>query len=120
MINRDFRMDLVKETPEIFFRNVRLYEGDATPIFNVEGINYLFLKRQSVYLVATTRFSKSPLLILELLIQVANVIQDFCGNLTEESIRKNFVLIYEIVDEMFDFGYPQFTNTGKVEQYVVS
>ena len=74
----------------------------------------------SIYIVATTRFSKSPLLILELLIQVANVIQDFCGQLTEESVRKNFVLIYEIIDEMFDFGYPQFTNTGKVEPFVIS
>lgn len=68
LINRDFRMDLVKETPEIFFRTVRLHEGDVEPIFNVEGINYVFLKRQSVYIVSTTRFAKSPLLILELLI----------------------------------------------------
>lgn len=74
LINRDFRMDLIKETPEIFFRNVKLYEGEPTPIFNIEGINYLFLKRMSIYIVATTRFSKSPLLILELLIQVANVV----------------------------------------------
>jgi len=40
--------------------------------------------------------------------------------LTEELIRKNFVLIYEIIDEMFDFGYPSKTDTGKVEPHVVS
>ena len=27
------RHDLVKNTPEIFFRNVKLYKGDAPPIF---------------------------------------------------------------------------------------
>ena len=26
--------------------------------------------------------------------------QDYCGVLTEESIRKNFILIYELLDEM--------------------
>jgi AP-4 complex subunit mu-1 len=42
---------------------------------------------------------------------MAKVIKDYCGVLTEESIRKNFVLIYELVDEMMDFGYPQITST---------
>jgi AP-4 complex subunit mu-1 len=33
------------------------------------------------------------------------------NRLTEESIRKNFTLIYELLDEMMDFGYPQITST---------
>jgi hypothetical protein len=31
--------------------------------------------------------------------------------LTEESLRKNFVLVYELLDEMVDFGYGQSTST---------
>ena len=106
LIKRDFRKDLIKETTEIFFREVSLASLDPTPIFNVEGINFVHLKLYSVYLVATTRFNSSPSLILEILTKIANVIKDFCGVLTEESIRKNFVLIYELLDEMVDFGYP--------------
>jgi AP-4 complex subunit mu-1 len=34
------------------------------------------------------------------------VIKDFCGVLTEDAIRKNFILIYEILDEML---VPSFT-----------
>jgi AP-4 complex subunit mu-1 len=37
------------------------------------------------------------------------VIKDFCGVLSEEAIRKNFVMIYEILDEVIDFGHPQLT-----------
>ena len=48
---------------------------------------------------------------LELLNRLAKVFKDYCGILTEESIRKNFVLIYELVDEMLDYGYPQTTLT---------
>ena len=36
----------------------------------------------------------------------------------EETIRKNFVLIYEIIDEMIDFGYPQLSDTEQVKQFV--
>jgi hypothetical protein len=30
--------------------------------------------------------------------------QDYCGVLNEESLRKNFVLVYELLDEMLDYG----------------
>ena len=46
------------------------------------------------------------------------VIKDHIGDLTEETIRKNFVLIYEIIDEMIDFGYPQLADTEQVKQFV--
>lgn len=31
----------------------------------------------------------------------------FGGEFTEQSIKNNFVLIYELLDEIMDFGYPQ-------------
>ena len=131
LINRDLRGDLIKTTPEFFFRKVQLSELDCPPVFNIEGINYIHLNKVSVYLVATTRFNTSPTSILNLLAKsfiilqnlankfntsptsilnllakFCNIIKDFCGEFTEESIRKNFILIYELIDEIFDFGYP--------------
>lgn len=35
----------------------------------------------------------------------------------EESIRDNFVIIYELLDEMMDFGYPQTTETKILQEY---
>ena len=46
------------------------------------------------------------------------VISDQCGVLSEESIRKNFVLIYEIIDEMLDFGFPQLSSTEQIKPFV--
>jgi AP-4 complex subunit mu-1 len=43
---------------------------------------------------------------MEVLNRVAKIIKDFCGVLTEESIRKNFVLIYEILDETIVIFFP--------------
>jgi hypothetical protein len=42
----------------------------------------------------------SPSFSLELLDRLAKVFKDYCGVLTEEAIRKNFILIYELLDEM--------------------
>ena len=48
------------------------------------------------------------------------VFRDYCGVLNEESIRKNFVLIYEIIDEIIDYGHPQLVSTEHIRQYTVS
>lgn len=35
-------------------------------------------------------------------------------------IRKNFVLVYEILDEIIDFGHPQLTNTSLIKPLIAS
>ena len=41
-----------------------------------------------------------PSLALELLGSIVGRIHDFCGILEEENLRTNFVLIYELIDEI--------------------
>lgn len=53
---------------------------------------------------ATTRRNVAPSAVLELLFRVAAVLKDYCGVLNEETLRKNFILAYELLDEMIDFG----------------
>lgn len=48
------------------------------------------------------------------------VFRDYCGILNEESIRKNFVLIYEIIDEIIDYGHPQLVTTENIRPFIVN
>ena len=47
--------------------------------------------------------------------KLVSVFTDYFKELEEESIRDNFVIIYELLDEMMDFGYPQ-TTEAKILQ----
>lgn len=67
---------------------------------NIDGINFLFIKKNNIYFVVTTKFNVSPSFIIEVLERIAKVFKDYCGVLSEESIRKNFILLYELLDEM--------------------
>lgn len=40
--------------------------------------------------------------------------------LTEDAIRKNVVLVYELLDEVVDYGYPQSTATEALKQFVIN
>lgn len=71
-----------------------------------------------LYFVITSRENVSPILLLELLTRMCLLFKDYTGTLSEESIRKNFILIYEVLDEVLDFGHIQSTSTEGVKHYV--
>jgi len=55
--------------------------------------------------VATSKTNVAPSTILDIIYRMMKIFRDYCGVLNEESIRKNFVLIYEIIDEVIDYGH---------------
>ncbi|XP_021743662.1 AP-4 complex subunit mu isoform X1 [Chenopodium quinoa] len=122
IVFRDYRGDVPKGSTEIFFRKVKFWKEDgeeeAPPVFNVDGVNYFHVKIVGLLFVATTRANVSPSLIMELLQRIARVTKDYLGVLSEESLRRNFVLVYELLDEVIDFGYVQTTSTEVLKSYI--
>lgn len=43
---------------------------------------------------------------------------EYFKEIEEESIRDNFVVIYELLDELLDFGYPQTTDSKILQESV--
>lgn len=40
--------------------------------------------------------------------------------LSEEAVRKNFVLLYELLDEVIDYGYPQNSSSEVLKEFVLN
>ncbi|OQR87251.1 AP-4 complex subunit mu-1 [Thraustotheca clavata] len=119
VLANDFRGDVASDSAEIFFRKAKFWDkGDAPPAFHVDGVNYLYVKKNGLYFVATTRFNVSPAYILELLTRLCRVFKDYCGVLSEETLQKNFILCYELLDETMDYGYAQDTSTEGLKVHV--
>lgn len=119
IVIRDFRRDGVRGLAEIFFRRVRANGHAAPPVIVVDDVCFIYLKRSGLYFALTTSKLNAPLAHwIDLLEAVVRVVKDFCGVLSEDTIRKNFALVYEIVDEMFDFGYPQATKTSELTSII--
>ena len=119
IISKECRGDAIKGASEILFRKVKFYEqGDCPPAFNVDKVNYIHIRKNGLLFGATSRFNVSPSTIIEMLNRITKVCKDYCGVLSEEAIRKNFILIYELIDEMMDYGYPQVTSTENLKAFV--
>lgn len=121
IIRKEFRGDTPKTVTDTFFRNVKFWGGkqqDAPPVFILDGVTYLYLKNNGLYFVGVTRSNVSASLMMELLLRLTKVFKDYCGVLSEETIRKNFILLYELLDEVLDFGYAQGISTEILKAFV--
>jgi len=94
-------------------------EMDLRPVFTEDGITYIYIKCNNLLLMAATKKNSNVTLILFYLYKLTTVFKDYFGELEEESIRDNFVVVYELLDETMDFGYPQ-TCESKILREVVT
>jgi hypothetical protein len=83
-------------------------------------LQYLYIRHNNLYLLAITKRNTNAAEILLFLHKVVEVFTEYFKELEEESIRDNFVVIYELLDEMMDFGYPQTTETKILQECAFS
>lgn len=57
-------------------------------------------------------------MILAFLYKLVQVFTDYFKQVHEEAIRDNFVVIYELLDEMMDFGFPQISESKILRSYI--
>lgn len=120
LISRNYRGDIDLNIIEKFMPILGEREDEAClcPILKHKDINFLFIKCNNLYLVATTNRNANVALIFQFLHRSAQVFTEYFKELEEESIRDNFVLIYELLDEIMDFGYPQITEWKILQEYI--
>jgi len=119
IISRDYRGDIRVSCVDRFVqRLVEEEEANVRPVFEEDNINYIYVKHNNVYLLAVTRRNADATLVLLFLHTLIKVLEEYFTNLEEESIRDNFVITYELLDEMMDFGYPQTTEPQLLKQYI--
>ena len=130
---------------------LKIQETDPTemkPVFCEDGVNYVYVQHNNVYLLALTRKNSNVVMILvflEKLIEVrgraarrgaagapsaltppppppppAQIMNEYFGSLEEESIRDNFVLVYELLDEVMDHGWPQIAEVKVLKEYILN
>jgi AP-1 complex subunit mu len=82
------------------------------------GETFVYVQHSNLYLVGVTCKNSNVALILTYLYQLAALFQDYFTTLNEESIRDNFVIIYELLDETMDHGLPQSLDSTILRQFI--
>ncbi|CAG87258.2 DEHA2D14080p [Debaryomyces hansenii CBS767] len=125
LLSRDYKGDIPSNTIEKFPLLLLDLENDENneesnykPFVNYQGINYIYINHNNLYVCALTRKNDNVMAIIVFLSKLIEVLTEYFKVLEEESIRDNFVIIYELLDEMMDFGHPQTSDTQILKQYI--
>lgn len=78
----------------------------------------MFIQHNNVYLMTASRQNCNAASLLLFLHRVVDVFKHYFEELEEESLRDNFVVVYELLDEMMDFGYPQYTEAKILSEFI--
>ncbi|CAM9141733.1 unnamed protein product [Ectocarpus fasciculatus] len=120
IISRNYRGDIPLNVAERFSLYVQEKdEVEMRPVFSIDGLTFVYIKCNNIILMSVTKRNSNISLLLFFLYRLTNVFKDYFGELEEESIRDNFVVVYELLDETMDFGYPQ-TCESRILREVVT
>ena len=121
LLSRDYKGDIASNTIEKFpLLLLELENNDEiyTPFINHQGVNYIYIQHNNLYICALTKYNENVMAIVIFLSKLIDVLKQYFKSLEEESIRDNFVIIYELLDEGMDFGIPQTTDTKILKEYI--
>lgn len=70
------------------------------------------IQRGGVSLVAACKQEFPPLFVIEFLHRVVDTFEDYFSECTESIIKENYVVVYELLDEKLDNGFPLATESN--------
>ncbi|CAK4081334.1 unnamed protein product [Aphanomyces euteiches] len=121
VLNRLYRDDVSRRAADAFRLQVIAAKetGSLPPIKSIDGCSFLYTRHENLYLVAVSRANINTALVFQFLSNINNIFQDYMGKkYNEESIRNNFTLVYELMDETMDYGYPQNCSSDVLKMYI--
>ena len=117
IVAKNYRGDIPEKCIEQFSQHIQEKdEMELRPVFTLEGITYTYIKCSNLLLVGVTKRNSNVALILFFLYKLTQVFKDYFGELEEESIRDNFVVIYELKTNVWILDIPRLVSPGFLEK----
>ncbi|UKZ69704.1 uncharacterized protein TrAtP1_010708 [Trichoderma atroviride] len=120
LIFRAFRNDCRPRLADVFRIQVISNAQVRSPILTLGSTTFSHVKHENIYLVAITKSNANAALVFEFLYRLIQLGKGYFGKFDEEAVKNNFVLVYELLDEIIDFGYPQNTETDTLKMYITT
>ncbi|KAF7513283.1 hypothetical protein GJ744_009704 [Endocarpon pusillum] len=118
LIFRAFRSDCRPRLADVFRIQVISNSQVRSPVLTLGSTTFSHVKHENIYLVAVTKSNANAALVFEFLYRLTALGKGYFGKFDEEAVKNNFVLVYELLDEILDFGYPQNTDADILKMYI--
>lgn len=91
---------------------------DIPPVIATPHHYLISIYRCNIHFVSVCMTEVPPLFVVEFLHRVVDTFQDYFTECSETSIKENYVVVYELLDEMLDNGYPLATEANILKELI--
>jgi AP-3 complex subunit mu len=88
------------------------------PIIKIHDVTMLSIQTNGLIFIALTQNDTFPLGIFYQLELLLELFVDYFGSISEQVLKDNFSIIYELLEEWIDFGSPYITEKSMLKQLV--
>eukprot|EP01090_Pellita_catalonica_P001687 TRINITY_DN11445_c0_g1_i1.p1 TRINITY_DN11445_c0_g1~~TRINITY_DN11445_c0_g1_i1.p1 ORF type:complete len:434 (-),score=48.20 TRINITY_DN11445_c0_g1_i1:31-1332(-) len=108
VIEKHYRGLMTRSVCDKFWNEVNSVKDakDVKPIIATSKWYLIHIQHKGLFFLAVVQHETPPLLVLEFLQQVLTVFGQYMSDITEDAIRDKFVIVYQLLDEMMDDGFP--------------
>ncbi|KAG0169220.1 AP-3 complex subunit mu-2 [Apophysomyces sp. BC1015] len=92
---------------------------DVPPILETNKYWLLNVLRNDLVWLCPVEREVDPMLVFEFLHRIIDILTDYLGDVSELSIRENFVTVYQLLEEMMDYGYPLTTEPNALKEIIM-
>uniref|UniRef100_A0A914Y1J5 MHD domain-containing protein n=1 Tax=Panagrolaimus superbus TaxID=310955 RepID=A0A914Y1J5_9BILA len=79
---------------------------DVLPVIQTPHHYLINIYHNSLYLIAVTLNETPPLMVIEILHRIVQTFVEYFGECSDSTIKENLVIVFEILDEVLDNGFP--------------
>jgi len=91
---------------------------DVPPVINTPHYYLINIYRNQMFFLAVVQSEVTPLFVIEFLHRVMDMFEEYFSECTESAIKENFVVVYELLDEMLDNGFPLATESNILKELI--
>ncbi|KAH8287138.1 hypothetical protein KR054_003712, partial [Drosophila jambulina] len=117
-LEKHWRSVVSRSVCEYFLDAQRAAPYDVPPVIATPHYYLITVQRDAVSLVAACKQEVPPLFVIEFLHRVVDTFQDYFGDCSETVIKDNYVVVYELLDEMLDNGFPLATESNILKELI--
>ncbi|CAL1534614.1 unnamed protein product [Lymnaea stagnalis] len=113
-----------RKAHQVFSKHIKLLgQKYLNPYFRDEGIDFFYLSKNDIFLVAAhpspgTDVPISIVVYLDFLQRLYEILKDCIGTVNEPYVTVNKMLLFEILDEIMNFGYGFISSYNEIRPHL--
>eukprot|EP00954_Amorphochlora_amoebiformis_P015696 1231988-Amorphochlora_amoeboformis.AAC.3 len=118
LIERYYRGNISKNIIRAFRHHHIATKKLNKPVTRIDDTYFFHIKVDDVILGAVSNENVNPSLVFQFLHALSGLFRAYFRKVNPTTIRDHFVLVYELLDECIDNGYPQITGIEVLKELI--